>query len=96
MTAVFHELRAFISALLSCVGTARGKDTALWQIIKHRYIARNAEQGVFFFIKTRDGCLQSLGIGVFRLRKDFFPFGVLYQLARIHDCNAVCHLGDDA
>ena len=33
---------------------------------------------------------------MFRLRKDFFPFGVLYQLARIHDCNAVCHLGDDA
>ncbi len=81
MTAVFHERRAFISAPLRCVGAARREDTALRQFIEHRHIARNAEQGVFFFIKTRDGCLQSLGIGMFWLRKDLFPFGIFYQLA---------------
>ena len=96
MTAVFHERRAFISAPLRCVGAARREDTALRQFIEHRHIARNAEQGVFFFIKTRDGCLQSLGIGMFWLRKDLFPFGIFYQLARVHDRYPVCHLGDDA
>ena len=78
MTAVFHERRAFISAPLRCVGAARREDTALRQFIEHRHIARNAEQGVFFFINLLKELQQKLNISYIFISHDL---GVVKHIA---------------